>query len=568
MHFKFVKSNLTLPIPIHNYTHVVGRNNVVVAPHTLVSDWLAYIIAKCPCLLGGGGPNLASQLRAFWGMYRWHHPSHEVFSARSEQELAYTVPVSVYGDEGRGLKRANFMVVSWECPLGVHEGPDCPPCDCAAYTQGVPANMVPSFAGPIQETTDASVASLATSNLRGHSYLSRHLLFGCPSWVYKTHPEVCQGVLDVLATDLANLFQQGLQVGDNRFFIALIGCKGDLKQQREFFAELTRSYANLGTKNELMICQHCYAGAPGYNFDNPLDDPNWASTLYAARPWLTLPPFGKVPFDAIKPEMLYVFDLFHVFKLGIGRDLVGSLIVCLCRFGFWDSAGDSQNIHDRLSRAHGSFALYCHTTQRSAALRSFSVHFMNYKTSAAYAWANCKASDTVLLLQWLSWFLAISLRHPPPAAHGLMGFLQTAHATVKTAISMTSLPYKHGVWLRRACAAALYVQIMAVLRGYAHLAEECLNLQVTGFAYKPKYHALHHIAHNIRMALQTASPRVLSPVVFSCDSCEDLVGRASRLSRRVSVRSSGRRVMERVFLKTRAVLRRHLAQRRQQNKWV
>ena len=168
----------------------------------------------------------------------------------------------------------------------------------------------------------------------------------------QTHPEVCQGVLDILATDLANLFQQGLQVCNNRFSIALIGRKGDSKQQHDFFAELTRTYAHVGTKIELMICQHCYAGAPGCNFDNPLDDPKGASALYPARPWLTLPPFSKLPFDAIKPEMLYVFDLFHVFKLGIGRDLVGSLILCLCRFGFWDSAGDAENIHDRLNWAH------------------------------------------------------------------------------------------------------------------------------------------------------------------------------------------------------------------------
>ena len=50
--------------------------------------------------------------------------------------------------------------------------------------------------------------------------------------------------------------------------------------------------------------------------------------------------------------------------------------------------------------------------------------------------------------------------------------------------------------------------------------------------------------------------------------CEDLVGKTARLSRRVSTRQFGRRVLERVFLKTRAVFRKHIRVRRQQGKRV
>ena len=60
-------------------------------------------------------------------------------------------------------------------------------------------------------------------------------------------------------------------------------------------------------------------------------EPQWKSTMYLERPWSDdwVPAFTKIPFDPARPEWLYKLDFFHCFKVGLGRDLVGSGLVWL-----------------------------------------------------------------------------------------------------------------------------------------------------------------------------------------------------------------------------------------------
>lgn len=562
MHNRFFRANLSLPINIREAHHEVGHNDVITTPYVTVSDWLAYILKHCPCLLAGD-QDLESQLGVFWSMYRWHHASHKVFQRQSEEALKRTVPVCVFGDEGRGLKRAGFMVLSWECPIGLKE--QCVnECDCQEFLTQFPEDAVPSCQQPVVETPEASSAFKVDTNLKGHSYLTRHPLMGAAAVLYKPHPEIIQNVLDILANDLDSLFSNGIQVEEKQYFVALVGCKGDLKQQREFFATFTRSYANMGKKYDKLCCQHCFAGGPAHRFDLAEDEPSWASTLFQDRPWEEPPPFSRVPYDDSKPEQLYTFDFMHCFKLGLAREITGSLTVALCRLEFFDAPGDLCNLPARLQRAHGNFKLFCLANGYCAALRSFTPTFMNAKKASMYAWTNCKASDAILLLKWLLFFTGIS-QHPhlQPA---IVRFLKTARTTVATALDLSGMCYDHGLWLRRRCAQAMYLRFMVMLRGYSSLADQVHNLGMTGFGYKPKYHAVHHLAWSLKCALRTPAPAILSPVIYACDGCEDLVGRVSRVSRRVSVRTAGRRVLQRVFLKTKAVLRRHLRLRKQSGK--
>lgn len=168
-------------------------------------------------------------------------------------------------------------------------------------------------------------------------------------------------------------------------------------------------------------------------------------------------------------------------------------------------------------------------------------------------WASSKASDSTLLMQWLIWFLKLNLIYPTVCGHEriLKYMLEVCESTL--AINVL---HHHGLWLRPACAKRVYVAMMTCLRGYAFLGRQSLQYGIRSFILKPKHHALHHIAYNIREQLVLGAGRILTPQCFSCDTNEDFIGRISRLSRRVNIRLCDLRVYQRYFLKINGLLRR------------
>ena len=136
--------------------------------------------------------------------------------------------------------------------------------------------------------------------------------------------------------------------------------------------ELTRSYAQLGTKSANEICHLCLAGGPNLPWDVHA---GWTSCMSRGRGWRS--PCCPKSLSTINGQnFLYLLDLFHLEKVGIGRDIAGA--VCfLARLGYDDLPNESRNMAARLRRAHRSFQLYCLANKRSAALRYFSLSFFN-----------------------------------------------------------------------------------------------------------------------------------------------------------------------------------------------
>ena len=117
---------------------------------------------------------------------------------------------------------------------------------------------------------------------------------------------------------------------------------------------------------------------------------------------------------------------------------------------------------------------------------------------------------------------------------------------------------EHGLFMPKACGERLRQLIITICRSYHWLAREVISLKIAGFSLKPKYHALKHIAFQLRRELQTSQFQfVINPVAFNCEGNEDHVGRVCKLGRSVATRTISRRVLQRYFLKTRALIKRH-----------
>ena len=555
-HTFFKRWGLSLPVPITEKTFVLEDREKADTAYIKVQDWLLYLLKRNRSLLAGGNESLEFQLEAYWMAYRQTHSTHPVFDRGLD--LGTTIPLAFYSDEGKGPKRGNFVVASIESPIGLWDVAEDFSCTCEEDVKKAPQQFVPGQQTAGTYTPMEEAALKQTHANKGHSYLTRHVLFGLPDWVYKHHPEVLEQMTQQVADELSLLFSSGLEVGGKVYTACLVGIKGDMKQIAEKIAYLNRYYARLGPVNHNGVCAHCMAGRnAAIPFDELLHEPSWAPTLYQERPWASTPSMCRVPHDNDAPERVLKYDMFHLYKVGLGRDICGSLVL-LARLGYYDdpNGSDDTNIVSRLNRCFQHFKLWRMASGKTAALRYFSKSLFHLKRLSDFAWANCKGSDTMLLLEYLSFYVTILLRRPNlPAAHAVL--FRVLKKTILESQKAFTLMYKHGLWLRRACAQNLYLRLMSVLSGYQHLAQHALTMRMPFFALKPKFHGIHHVAYEIRTALLTSAKLIPNPIMWGCEQGEDLIGRVCALSVKVSVTTISKRVLQRHFLKKAALIRRH-----------
>ena len=559
IHERMEKLGYSLPIPIHETEHhsELPDTHRLTTFHILPEDWVKYWMVECPELLCGwnGGPK--ENVTAFWRAFQSHHPSHEVFSKHAGR-LDQVVPLLLHGDEGRAVKRTNYLVLSIESPLGSLDDPTvrCTCCNDLRKRSGLPTY------GTDADVLDPEVLAMCrrqTTNFKGHSYLSHFLLFGMGGWIYKRHPHIVDTLLTETMTSLNKLFTEGVSTANGTFYAAIIGIKGDLDFHKKVMC-LTRSYSNIGTKVDKELCHLCKAGATNVPFEDYSDSPTWEQTLHLERPWSVDDPpvLANLHYDENCPEEMLQPDLFHITKLGVGRDIVGGILILLLRLKFFDYPESTVNIDDRFSRAHSYFVLWCMSQGKSPGLRSFSKSFFNMKSLISAPWASSKGSDTILLLQWLRHTLKLNIE--TPAVEGYETLLKQMLQVCEASLSLRMV-HHHRLWLERPCAKMLYVHIMTILRGYAVLGKASIRLHIRAFIQKPKHHGLHHIGHFLKRELEKGSSLILSPQSKSCEMNEDFLGRISRLSRRVGFRKCDLRVCHRYFMKIQVLLKRRMGRK-------
>ena len=553
VHEKFSKLGYSLPLTIHETHHELETpdHQRLTTYHIKPLDWMKHWMANAPELLGGSG-NIFANFKAFWKVYQVSNPEHVVFEKHGHR-LERVIPLLVHGDEGRAVKRTNYLVLSVESPIGSQYDPTT---HCECHAQMASRSGIPTYGEDLQTLSGDLLESARKqyTNFKGHSYLSRWLLCGVGGWLYKRHPRVVDDLLEKITSNLKTLFHDGFDLGDQQVFAAVIAVKGDLDFHKKTF-NLTRSYSNLGDRHEIPMCHSCMAGSPGCRFEDFSEQPEWEITMNVQRPWpLDNPPvLSEIPFNDSSPEQMLQWDVFHLFRLGVARDIIGGILIVLLRLGFMDYEGSSKNLPDRLQRAHSMFSLWATVHGYHPGLRSFSKAFFNMKSLISAPWASCKGSDSVLLLKWLRHFVKLNLGNPMVAGHDrlLNEMLQVLDASLDI-----GMIYEHKLFLERACARRLYVSILTMLRGYTRLGQRAIAAKIRAFILKPKAHGMHHVAKKLQLELNKGSTLIPNPAIYSCDINEDFLGRISRLSRRVGFRLCDLRVIHRYFFKIVALLKR------------
>ena len=408
---------------------------------------------------------------------------------------------------------------------------------------------------------DVCKADDQVPNGKGHPYLSKFLCFGMASKEFKEHPGLLHAAFECVAQDLTSLCEDGVMVSGNHFYGGFLGVKGDMKFHHQI-GHLAQSYYNLGRKQNYPICHMCAAGSDGVPFENTTDNPEWEASFHLVNPWKNgIPPsLINIPFDPVCASAVFRLDIFHLWKMGVGRDLCGSALVSLCLLGHFDfqEAECSMNIDARLERAFNIFRLWCLAERKTPALRSFTRLNLNLPNFHTFPWGNWKASDNTLITKWMKFYVGSLLNETvgPGLSNPQRCFMKALHQTLASALTFFRIVHTHGVWLTRTCAQRAQHHLSVMLRGYKTCALAARNLELAAFGLKPKLHGLHHVSKELLSQLRTNCPRVLNPIIYSCESNEDAVGKIARLSRRVSARRVNSRVLDRIMFKTKALLKR------------
>lgn len=533
--------------------HTKEDGGIITLPIHLPSSWLKVLLADHVFLLAGGvDKNLGDQLEAFWTCYRSYQGGHAAFQ-KSKEELRATIPILVHGDEGRHVKKSNWMVCTIETVLGLDVDKKLRKGPCLCHLDGALSRFGDTGAGQLGDENFSRATALAGEqhvNDAGQEFLSKYLCFSMSSLQYKKDRTLLTKAFQKIADDLTSLYNEGIQVQGQRYYCATLGVKGDLKFHHQI-GNLSRSYYNTGTRQDIPMCSLCMAGHPAVTFEDVTDDAVWLSTMYTQKPWLHAPALATIPFEPGCEEGIFRLDLFHVWKCGLGRDLTGSTLILMCQLGYLDfEPGDACNLPARLNRAHSLFRLWAQASHRSPALHSFSKQLLNYKNEQSFAWFNVKGSDTTLLTHWLlfqmkTWSRTAS-RHPR--------FESAVVETLESAKTVFEVLHSHPLWMTRTCGQRVQYHLTVMVRGYKVLAQEAMNLGVVGFGLKPKLHACDHIVKDMRRQLLSNACKIFNPLAFSCEANESVVGHVSRIARRVNTRTCSVRVMERVRIKVKSLI--------------
>ena len=221
--------------------------------------------------------------------------------------------------------------------------------------------------------------------------------------------------------------------------------------------------------------------------------------------------------------------------LDFGRSWVASVVQTALPFL------PCQNLEQKWEWLTDDYLRWCRTSKKQAHVSKITAYLMSYgdTTGAMGQWS--KGALSTNLLQWLVDLLG----KIPGDPDGLLAQCRVATYRLN---SLFRLLYRSGAFLTAEQAAFISDQGLSFLRTYAAMARVMYNAGKQWlFPLYPKLHVFHHLILTVR---NTASSTGLccSPMMYGCQMDEDVVGKTSRLSRRVNIRKVSQRALDRYLV--------------------
>ena len=320
-------------------------------------------------------------LGIFWERFKECHPTHVIFSRGAGFPLDLVIPVLFHGDEGRGLKKRQVMVMSTHGVLGL-----------GSSHHPTPKSSTKPSDDPLK------------MNYLGNTWQNHFLLCIMPITLYGDDPEAFFHMLNLQAQEFSRLFWDGVQFGNMKLYICCIGIKGDspfVSKAGRFHRAFTRRPTRPSSKTACQgICHRCLAGHEDFDYPVPYEEygaefPAWLGTMGLVKPYTIPSPLLQIPFhEGGTTEALFEFDLFHNWHQGLGKNYISSAI-CVCM----------ELINLTIAKAFDELTLdfkrFCSERKESPYHKSITAKLLgveSFKDCPDGSWS--KGDFTRLILQW------------------------------------------------------------------------------------------------------------------------------------------------------------------------
>lgn len=512
------KQGTKLDIPISRLQ--LGNQEI---PWLNPRDWMEWLVRKglWPTF-GGAEPNQYDVSDAvwatFWDQYEKVCPDFELFS-HTWIDKSKCAAFMVHGDEGRSLKRQGILVTSLQSCLG--KGFDSK----RLRRRGPGGNWQHKV------------------NFIGHSYTHRYFTSVIPKVLYEGDQTVFHGAMEELALALKSLYWDGFvdPATGCTYRIAIIAVKGDapyLAKNGKFF----RSYNTAVKRGDARtlpkgVCHRCLAGTVGFPCEElGTVNPRWFQTRGVKLPWVTVPPLVKhLIHNVVDPSTFYQTDVWHIVHLGFGRSWIASCVSLLLE------VIPAANLDSKWKFLTVDYKAFCKANRRQTHVSAITPYLMSYQDRTGTMGQWHKGSLTATLMVWLEQFIAKmptdsrnllpTCREATLCLNALFDCLYRADAFLT--VEQSNLVTRNGLRFL-----SIY-QAMAVKQFQAG--------RPYNFPLYPKLHSFHEILLTTRSDT-LRSGTAASPLLYGCQIDEDVVGRTSRLSRRVSARLTMQRTLERYLV--------------------
>ena len=520
------KQALRIDIPLKDVA-VAGQ----LLPWIPPSSWLKYLVDNNLWfhLAGLQSPDMA-QTRVIWkGFWERFCGLYPDFELPPDFKPEQTAAVYLHGDEGRTLKKSALMVTAFQSCLGF---------GCAVN-------------GRTRKSCLPGHAADATwqVNYRGHSFTTR---FVTNILTKKLTEQGYDEASEELAKDLSRCLLEGYTHHGVTYKMCVIGCKGDwpfLIRAGHLVRHFSRSIKKVGNEARAAgVCHLCKAGMQGIPAEEcGFTDSKWLRSGPGPEPWLRRPPLLRhLPCRASHPGSFYEPDLWHAMHLGVGKAFASStIIVSITSLPMFTQL----TMERRWQACTEHYLNFCKASGRQGFVTKITPSLVSYNDSTGAVGGWHKGNVTTNMILWLQ---ALLEEHDSP---DLDRRLVLAKQAAQAMNEMMRFLYDSGAFLSRTEAAYISSRGLFFLRAYSQMALQSFNEgRPQLYPLVPKLHALDHMM--VRAHVQGQSVGYTCNLLSTaCQQDEDLIGRVSRVSRRVSIRSVIHRTFQRYLAGTFAVWR-------------
>jgi hypothetical protein len=512
------KQRTSLNIPIDEM-NVRGKSLPWINPRA----WLEYIVSHGLLYMLSGlqfenRHLVETYWTEFWARYETLNPDYGLFDIDTIDRADYgrVIGLFIHGDEGRTLKKQGLMVTSIQSVLG----------------SGFSSKRLKRPAG-------ANDAGKLHVNFAGHTFLTRFVLSVIHKVDYQSNAEVFHDAMDVVAESLRDLLHTGIvdRLTGKTWRFAVVGVKGDMpylqkmgRLKRSWNTTVKRGNQRTAPKG---VCHLCLAGTNQCPAEDTADRAVWFNTIGVQVPWDTTPGVVRLlPHPRAHPGSFFQADLWHCVHLGIGKSFIASVIQLALE------TVPATNNDDRFQWLTDHYHRWCRSVKASSHVSKISAYLVSHGDGPGATGNWSKGGLTTNLARWLVKLLG----DIPSDANG---FLPRAKEAMKQLNAALSFLYNAPLFLERSECRFVCCRGMYFVQTYTALARDCFGLgKAHLFPLFPKIHAVQHVWLQIELQCDNHG-FAMNPLTASCQMDEDIIGKVSRVSRRVNARSMVRRTLQR-----------------------